>query len=83
MPRVYLSETDRLCERFVAWAYGEMKRQQIPQKTMAEELEITPSALCQKLKNRSFSLADFLTIIRVLDPDGDDIAWLIGRKGSK
>ena len=83
MPRVFISETERLCERFVSWAYGEMKRQQIPQKRMAEELDITPSALCQKLKNRSISYSDFLTMVRVLEPGAEEIAWLIGRRGSK
>ena len=81
MPRVYLNENERLIEKFVSWTYGEMKRQQIPQKAMAEEMDITPSALCQKLKNRSLSYSDFLTIIRVLKPDDTDITWLIGRRG--
>lgn len=83
MPRVYLNENERLIEKLISWTYGEMKRQQIPQKTMAEEMDITPSALCQKLKNRSLSYSDFLTIIRVLKPDDNDLAWLIGRRGSK
>lgn len=81
MPRVYLSENERTIEKLVAWTYGEMKRQQIPQKKMAEEMDITPSALCQKLKNRSLSYADFLTIISVLQPDTEDLMWLIGRRG--
>ena len=80
MPKVYLNENERLIERFVSWVYGEMKRQGVHQKDMAEELEITPSALCQKLKNRSLTFKDFLIMVRVLDPDAKELGYLLGRK---
>lgn len=79
MPRVYLSENDRLCERLVSWIYGEMKCQHIPQRIMAEELDITQSAFAQKLKNRKFTYTDFLTIVRVLKPDAKELDRLLGR----
>ena len=79
MPKVFLNENQRLNERFVAWIYGEMKCQRIPQRIMAQELEITQSAFSQKLKNRSFTFTDFLTIVRVLKPDTKELDRLLGR----
>lgn len=79
MPRVYLSENQRLSERLSAWVYGQMKVKKIPQRIMAEELEISQPAFAQKLKNRSFSYTDFLTFVRVLEPDTADIERLLGR----
>lgn len=79
MPRVYLSENERLSERLSAWVYGQMKVKKIPQRIMAEEMEISQPALAQKLKNRSFTYSDFLTFVRVLEPDTKDLERLLGR----
>ena len=79
MPRVYLSENERLSERLTAWIYGQLKVKHIPQRIMAEELEISQPAFAQKLKNRSFSFTDFATLVRVLDPDEQEISRLLGR----
>lgn len=79
MPKVYLSENQRLSERLSAWVYGQMKVKKIPQRIMAEELEISQPAFAQKLKNRSFSYTDFLTFVRVLEPDTAEIERLLGR----
>lgn len=79
MPRVYLSENERLSERLSAWVYGQMKVKKIPQRIMAEEMEISQPALAQKLKNRSFTYSDFLTFVRVLEPDTKDLDRLLGR----
>lgn len=79
MPRVYLSENDRLNDRLVAWVYGEMKCRKIPQRKMAEEMGITQAAFSQKMKNRSFSFPDFLTLVRVLEPDAKELDRLLGR----
>lgn len=79
MPRVYLSENDRLTARLVSWIYGEMKSQGITQRRLADEMEITQQALSWKLKNNAFTFADFLTIIRILEPDDKDLVKLLGR----
>lgn len=79
MPKVFLSENERLSERLTAWIYGQLKVKHIPQRIMAEELEISQPAFAQKLKNRSFSYTDFLTIVRVLEPDDADLNRLLGR----
>jgi len=83
MPKVFLSENKRLTEKFVAWVYGEMKVRKISQRQMAAELDISQQALSVKLKTKSLSFEDFLTIIRVLEPDERELDRLIGRKGSK
>ena len=79
MPRVYLSENERLSERLVSWLYGEMKSQHISQRIMAEEMEVSQPAFAKKLKNRSFTFTDFLTIVRVLKPDQKELDRLLGR----
>lgn len=79
MPRVYLSENEKLSERLSAWVYGQMKVKKIPQRIMAEEMEISQPALAQKLKNRSFTYSDFLTFVRVLEPDTKELDRLLGR----
>lgn len=79
MPKVFLSENQRLSDGLVAWVYGQLKVRKITQKAMADELEISQSAFAQKLKNRSFSFTDFVTIVRVLQPDAKDLDRLLGR----
>ena len=81
MPRVYLSETERLTERFTAWVYGQMKVRKISQRVLASEMDISQPALTKKLKNRSFSFIDFLNIVRVLEPDSEELIRLINTKG--
>jgi hypothetical protein len=56
-----------------------MKVKKIPQRIMAEEMEISQPALAQKLKNRSFTYSDFLTFVRVLEPDTKELDRLLGR----
>lgn len=79
MSRVYLSENERLTERLVAWIYGQMKVKRIRQQQIADELGISQSAFAQKMKKRSFSFTDFLTIVRMLEPDTKDLDRLLGR----
>ena len=80
MPRVYLSENERLCDRLASWAYGEMKCRGISQKEMAAEMGITQQALSIKFKTQSFSFVDLLAFVRVLEPDDRELARLVGRK---
>lgn len=80
MPRVYLSENDRLCARLASWVYGEIKIQGISQSAMAAEMGISQPAFHKKLKTHSFSFTDFLTIVRMLDPDEKEIERLLGRR---
>ena len=79
MPKVYLSENQRLNARLSSWLYGEMKIKHITQKEMAYELGISQPALAQKIRNNKYSFEDFLTFVRVLKPDTKDLERLVGR----
>ena len=79
MPRVYLSENQRLSARLSSWVYGELKIREMPQSKLAKEMDISQQALSQKLKSRSFSFTDFLTIVKVLQPDSRELNHLLGR----
>lgn len=79
MPRVYLSEKDRLSARLSSWVYGELKVKGIPQRKLADAMGVSQQALSRKLKSRSFSFADFLAIVKVLEPDDKDLSRLLGR----
>lgn len=79
MPRVYMSESERLNDRLVTWIIGTMKMKGITQKVLAEEMMVTQQALSVKLKRRSLSFTDFLAAVKVLDPDIEEIAWLVGK----
>ena len=82
MPKVFLSDKDRISDRFTSWVYGQMKSSRVTQKQLAKELQITQQALSYKLKNRQFSFTDFVTIVGVFAPDPSELAWLIGKKES-
>ena len=79
MPRVYLSENERLSAQLSSWVYGEMKCRGISQRKMAEELGICQQALSKKLKSHSISFTDLVVFVRVFEPDEKDIARLLGR----
>lgn len=79
MPRVFLSEKDRLSARLSSWVYGEMKCRGISQRVLAEEMGISHQALSKKLKKHSFSFTDLLAIIKVLQPDDKELSRLLGR----
>ena len=81
MPKVYLSENDRLKDRLATWVYGQMRLKNISQRVLAEELHITQQGLSYKLKNKQLSYTDFVTFVSVFEPDHDELAWLVGRRG--
>lgn len=79
MPKVYLNEQDKICDRLASWIYGQMKLQGITQKELAKEMDITQPALSYKLRTRQFSYKDFLVFIKVFQPEASELAWLVGR----
>ena len=81
MPKVFISEKDKLNNRLASWVYGQMTTKGITQKQLAGELQMSQQALSYKLKVRQFSYTDFITIVDVFAPDLDVLAWLTGRKG--
>lgn len=77
MPRVYLSEKERLCARLTRWVYGEMRIRRISQATLAEKMGISHQALSQKLKRKSFSYTDFCFFVKEFEPTQKELLELV------
>lgn len=78
MPKVYLSEEQKLSERLTRWIYGEMRLKNMSQYKLADELGISQPALSKKLRSRSFSYKDFIVFVRVFKPDAEEVMRLLG-----
>ena len=77
MPKVYLSEKDRLSARLAKWVYGEMKLRGMTQAQLAEMLFISQQALSKKLSRASFSYEDFVLLVKVFEPTANELAALV------
>lgn len=80
MPKVFLSENERLRERFTAWIYGQMKVKGLNQTQLAEKMGLSQQRLNYKLRKRTFTYSDFLNLIDILNPESSEVLWLIGGK---
>lgn len=80
MPKVYLNEKDRLCNRLSTWIYGQLKANNQPQKVLADKMDVTQQALSYKLRVNSFSYRDFLAVVDTFKPDTDELEWILGVK---
>lgn len=78
MPKVYLSEKDRLCSKLSRYVYGEMRIRRITQKEMAEKMNITQQSLSRKLKEESFDFSDFLFFVKEFEPSQKELLDLVG-----
>ena len=78
MPKVYLSERDRMCARLSRWIYGELKVRRLSQRTMAEKMGISHQALSQKLKRSSFDYSDFVFFVKEFQPSDKELREIIG-----
>ena len=79
MPKVYLSEQEKLNSRLTAWVYGELKVNGISQQELAEELGISQQLLSYRLKNKLISFSDFTCFVRVFKPDAEEVMRLVGK----
>ena len=78
MPKVYLTEKDRLCGRLARWVYGEMKVRRITQRSIAEKMNISHQALSQKLRKESFDYTDFVFFVKEFQPTDKELREIIG-----
>lgn len=69
MPRVNLTKEDRQLNKIYNFILGTCYTQRIPQRVLADELGISQQAYAYKIKHRSFSLSDFVTIMNFLGKD--------------
>lgn len=79
MPKVFLNETDKLNSRLVSWVYGQMKIKGIRQSQLAEQMDLSQQMLSYKLKCGSITFKDFIGFVNALDPDINEIEWLVGK----
>lgn len=78
MAKVFLSRTDKLCDRLRMWIYGQMKSKGIHQKALADHLGMTQQAVSAKLTGRAtITYEDFIRIVEFLNPDDKDLLWLL------
>ena len=81
MPKVFLTEKDKLNDRVTAWIFGQMRLKNLSQREVAEELSISQQLLSYRLKHRIISISDFATFVRLFQPETDEIMRLIGKTG--
>lgn len=78
MPKVYLSENERLNARIAAWVYGQLKLNNMSQRDLAAECGISQPAVSKKLKTHSFDVTDFACYVRIFKPDNEEVMRLLG-----
>lgn len=78
MPKVYLTEVDRLCVRLAKWVYGEMKSLNLSQKILADKMGISRQALGKKLKKAKFTYEDFVFFVNEFEPDTKTLLHIVG-----
>jgi len=78
MPRVYLSDKERLCARLARWVYGELKIRRMSQADLAGKMGISHQALSQKLRRESFDYSDFCFFVKEFEPSQKELLELVG-----
>ena len=80
MPKVYLSESERMKARLSTWVTGAMRQKNISQSKLGAEIGVKQQNLSKKLANHTLDYGDFVGIIKVLKPDRETLDWLLGYK---
>lgn len=73
MPRVNLLKDKYMSEDIGSWIVGQMYRQKLKQKDLADALGTSQSNVCKKLMNNRFEYRDLLIIFRLLRTSDDEI----------
>lgn len=81
MPKVFLSQQDKLNDRFTVWLIGKMKSQGITQSKLACQVSMSQQMFSYKLKNKNFLYSEAVGIINFIQPDIEEISYLLGVKG--
>lgn len=77
MPKVYLSENERLNARIAAWVYGQLKINGMSQRDLGVECGISQAAVSKKLITHSFDVTDFACFVRVFKPEQEEVMRLL------
>lgn len=78
MPKVYLTENDRISQRLARWIYGEMKVRRLTLVSIARKMNISHQALSKKLRSESFSYTDFVFFVKEFQPNDKELREIIG-----
>jgi len=78
MPKVYLSERDRMCHRLAMWVEGEKKIRKLTDTDLAKDHGISQSAMSRKLRVESFDYKDFVFFVQKFEPDTDTLRYIVG-----
>lgn len=78
MPKVYLTEKERICARLSRWVYGEMKVRRLSQESVAKKMHISHQALSRKLLKSSFDYSDFVFFVKEFQPSDKELKEIIG-----
>ena len=78
MPKVYLSESDRMCHRLATWVEGEKKIRKLTDTDLAKDHGISQSAMSRKLRVESFDYKDFVFFVQKFKPDTDTLRYIVG-----
>lgn len=74
MPRVRIKKESYMVSDLRNLIRGKAKNMKLSQKQIAEELNITQSAYSKRLERMAFNANELITIFRVLDFSGEEIA---------
>ena len=77
MPKVYLTENDRVRQKLARWVYGEMKVRRITLTSLAKKRGISHQALSKKLRTASFDYLDFIFFVKEFGPDDKELRQII------
>lgn len=78
MPKVYLTEKDRICHRLACWIYGQMKVRRLTLASVAKKMDISHQALSRKLRAESFNYTDFVFFVKEFEPSDRELREIIG-----
>lgn len=78
MPRVYLTNNEKLNTKLAEWVYGKMRANRITQQDIADRRGISRQAVSKKLISRSFDFEDFVCFVEMFKPDDVELRKLVG-----
>lgn len=73
MPRIKAKKKEYMMKDFHDWLISKMRIQGVTQKDLAEKLNITQPAVCQRLKKNNFNIGDLIIIWHELGATDEEI----------
>lgn len=83
MPRVYLSETDKLKKRFQEFVFGRIKGLGLSQSKVANQMYMKQQTFSYKLRNLTFDIGELMDLLNILQVTPEELPQLMLRKDKK